>query len=93
MRHRILTCKDHPELRWSTKDCAWTDGGYNGSRSLFFTGVSRGRMYNDGSGLDCSMLVEHRDADGNITSTEFVRECDCPTSNLVLAPEDAQVAS
>ena len=82
MRHRILTCKNHPELRWSTKDIAWEARGYNGMRSLFFEGISKGQMFSDGSGLDCTTVRE----DGSI-----VRECDCSVASLVLAPEDAQV--
>lgn len=82
MRHRILTCRNHPNLRWSCKDIAWS-GFYNGSRHIFFNGVPSGRgMYSDGSGLDTS----HLDADGR-----YVPECTCPASDLILAPEDAQV--
>ena len=84
MRHRILTCKQHPTLRWSTKDCAWTEGaGFNGSRSLLFTGTPSGKgMYFDGSGLDCTQITEEG---------EIVRECECSPSDLILAPEDAAV--
>lgn len=31
-----LTCINHPELRWSCKGIAVTDGKYNGSRNIFF---------------------------------------------------------
>ncbi len=82
MRHRILTCKNHPELRWSTKDCAWSDG-YNGTRSLFFVGIPDGAgMYADGSGLSCTTVT---------LTGAIVRECACPSTALVLAPEDALV--
>lgn len=83
MRHRILTCKNHPELRWSCKDIAWTDGcGYNSSRNLFFGGTPSGKgMYSDGSGLDCIKVK-----DGSI-----VAECECPSSDLILAEEDKLV--
>lgn len=78
MRHRILTCKNHPHLRWSTKDCAWTEGaGYNGSRSIFYSGTPTGQgMYGDGSGLHCQYTEP---------------ECSCPATDLILAPEDALV--
>lgn len=84
MRHRILTCANHPGLRWSCKDVAWTEGvGYNGTRNLFFNGVPSGRgMYGDGSGLDCTVLTPEG---------EVARECECDTDQLVLAPEDALV--
>lgn len=83
MRHRILTCKNHPNLRWSCKDIAWTEGkGYNGSRSIFFNGAPSGQgMYEDGSGLDCTTFVDGR----------IVHECDCKSDQLVLAPEDSEV--
>ena len=83
MRHLILTCKNHPNLRWSTTDCAWS-GFYNGSRNIFFKGIPSGRgMYQDGSGLDCVTF----------TGTEIIRECDCSPSDLILAPEDALVTN
>lgn len=83
MRHRILTCKNHPELRWSCKDVAWDPGsGYNGVRHIFFKGVPTGQgMYSDGSGLDCTTFK-----DGAV-----IQECPCDASELVLAPEDALV--
>lgn len=40
----ILTCKNHPNLRWSCKDIAWENDHYNYSRNLFFLGNSEGRM-------------------------------------------------
>lgn len=34
-----LTCKNHPELFWLTKEIAWTPGhGYNGQRGIHFYG-------------------------------------------------------
>jgi len=81
MRHRILTCKNHPDLRWSCKEIAWVDG-YNEKRHLFFNGTPSGRgMYSDGSGLDCVAVK-----DGVL-----VEECSCPASDLILAPEDKLV--
>jgi hypothetical protein len=82
MRHRILTCKNHPDLRWSCKDIAWGESGYNGSRSLFFIGTPSGKgMHFDGSGLDCTTIL----------NGQIVQECDCPSAELVLAPEDELV--
>lgn len=83
MRHRILTCKNHPELRWSCKDIAWSDkSGYNGTRHVFFNGIPSGEgMYSDGSGLNCTMIK-----DGKI-----IEECSCKGSDLILAPEDKLV--
>ena len=87
MRHVILTCKNHPELRWSCKEIAFTDsptGGYNGSRHLHFNGTPDGTgMFSDGSGLACTMS----DKDGRI----IAQECACLTSDLILAPEDVLV--
>ena len=68
MIHRILTCKNHPNLRWSCKDIAWS-GFYNGSRNIFFNGTPSGKgMFSDGSGLDCTQI----DKDG-----KWIEECKC----------------
>ena len=84
MRHVILTCKNHPELRWSCKDIAFAEGhGYNGCRNIFFKGTPDGTgMYVDGSGLSCSWVGK----DG-----EYLSECNCPPSDLIRAPEDKLV--
>ncbi len=74
MRHRILTCKHHPVLRWSTKEIAWTNG-YNGCRNIFFMGETTGVMHSDNSGVQCDPATE----------------CICPSSDLILAPEDSLV--
>lgn len=43
MRHVTLTCKNHPNLRWSCKEIAFTEGyGYNGMRNIFFNGDLNG---------------------------------------------------
>ena len=87
MIHRILTCKNHPDLRWSCKDIAWTEnadgtGYYNGQRNIFFDGCSIGaKMYSDGSGLACK-----REVDGQI-----IEECTCSVHDLIIAPEDKLV--
>jgi len=62
MRHVILTCKNHPDLRWSTKEAAVTNGRYNGARHLFFTGhiATFKGMHQDGSGIDVSPRPEKR---------------------------------
>jgi hypothetical protein len=84
MKHRILTCKNHPNLRWSCKDIAWS-GHYNGMRNIFFNGTPSGDgMYSDGSGLNCSMFDK---------DNVYVEECSCPSSDLILAPEDSLVVS
>lgn len=82
MRHRILTCKNHLHLRWSCKDIAWDVGGYNGLRHIFFNGTPSGKgMFSDGSGLDCTYFKDGKS----------IIECDCPTTDLILAPEDTLV--
>lgn len=93
MRHVILTCELHPELRWSTKEIAVTDGRYNGTRNLFFMGEpvrnkdGTPKMHADGSGLECTELVQ-----GGPTY-RLVRECTCPSGYLTVAPEDKLVKS
>lgn len=88
MAHRILTCKNHPELRWSTKAEAWSTyegrGFYNGSRSIFYNGTplknedGSPKMFRDKSGLDCSTH----------TGGVAYPECSCSSKDLILAPED-----
>ena len=83
MRHRIVTCKNHPDLRWSCKDIAWTMGvGYNHKRNLFFNGTPSGKgMYSDNSGLNCTRIK-----DGAV-----IEECNCDAADLILASEDVLV--
>ncbi len=83
MRHVILTCKNHPRLRWSCKEIAFSDKyGYDGSRNIFFGGVPDDNgMYSDNSGLSCTRIKDN----------ELVEECSCPASNLIRAPEDRYV--
>lgn len=95
MRHRILTCKNHPNLRWSCKDIAWS-GFYNGTRNIFFKGEPTDQgMFEDGSGLDCSEIID--DPNGPYTSSlngrkfRLIKECECPSNDLILAPEDGLV--
>ncbi len=84
MKHRILTCRNHPDLRWSCKDIAWS-GRYNGQRTIFFNGAPTGEgMYSDSSGLNCSTYFKDRD-------DPIITECKCPPSDLILAPEDSLV--
>jgi hypothetical protein len=86
MAHRILTCKNHPNLRWSCKDEAWS-GFYNGQRNIFFNGEPTGKgMYFDKSGLDCDTYFMDRPPNERV-----VIECSCPSSDLILAPEDKLV--
>lgn len=82
MRHVILMCEDHPDLRWSCKEIAVSNGRYNGTRNIFFNGYASGRMYDDMSG----MYHDFEPRDG-----VSPRECDCPASKLTIAPEDAMV--
>lgn len=72
MRHVTLTCKNHPDLRWSCKEIAFDEGyGYNGMRNIFFNGdVKTGEM---------GELTENFTWSG---------ECKCPATDLVRAPED-----
>lgn len=87
--HASLTCKNHPQLRWSCKRIAISPtGGYNGARNIFFCGrvTDPVKLYSDRSGVDCEEYVT---IDGKF---QPVRECDCSASELILAPEDAQLA-
>ena len=81
MRHVSITCKNHPNLRWSCKSIAWS-GGYNGSRTIFFNGIYTGKLFSDKSGSVCSMTND----DGT-----SVQECDCKSDQLILAPEDQEI--
>lgn len=88
MRHAILTCKNHPNLRWSCKEIAVnSNGSYNGMRNIFFSGIPSGQgMYEDGSGLHCLPYTVRPDG-----GYEAIKECDCPPSELTWAPEDKLV--
>ena len=81
MRHVVLTCKNHPHLRWSCKEIAFEEGngGYNGRRTLFFNGQATGKFYDWGAPR-CVKTVEGA----------LIEECSCPASDLVKAPEDAK---
>jgi len=73
MKHVTLTCKNHRNLRWHCKEVAVNgDGSYNGSRNIFF----------EGSTTSTGMAF-HREVDGSI-----LQECDCPSSDLTLIPDD-----
>jgi len=92
MRHVILTCLNHPNLRWSTKEIAITEGKYNGARGLFFLGIPSGRgMYSDGSGLDCTNVIIERNDYGKVTGYKAVEECNCKSDCLIIAEEDKLV--
>lgn len=76
MRHVSLTCKNHPNLRWSCKEIAVNaNGTYNGARNIFFNGEYAGELYSDKSGSKCNPAIE----------------CDCPPNCLTFAPEDEQI--
>lgn len=81
MRNLTLTCKNHPELRWQTKEGAIELGAaipgspanYNGRWNLYFVGVAIAATKDYAvTGLDGSA----------------VEECNCPTRTLLIAPED-----
>lgn len=78
MSHVTLTCRHHPDLRWSCKEVAWTrrpdgTGYYNQSRNIFFLGVETARP--DGTPGGFTEI----DEDGTL-----IRECKCPASDLIL---------
>ena len=77
MRHVVLTCKNHPELRWSTKEIAVCNGKYTGARNIFFMGktYTPPRFHSDMSGVEC----------------ENAYECSCSSGDLEVAPEDNQI--
>ena len=77
MRHVSLTCKNHPTLRWSCKEIAWS-GFYNGCRNIHFCGTYKGKLYSDKSGSECDHFASP--------------ECSCPSSDLILSPEDKEIA-
>lgn len=93
MRHCVLTCKNHPELRWSSKETAVNKSGndglgaWNGSRHIFFNGTpllnadGSPKMFDDNSGLDCTTFKDGK----------HYAECACSPSDLILAPEDILV--
>lgn len=57
MRHVSLTCRNHPELRWSCKSVAFSPGhGYNGQRHIFFSGVKdkATKSHPDAPEVECS---------------------------------------
>lgn len=77
MRHVLLTCKHHPNLRWHCKSIAFSPGhGYNGQRHIFFLGEPTG----DG-GYKCAPLLRN---------LKHPDECKCPPTDLVLAPEEVE---
>jgi hypothetical protein len=67
--HAVLTCKHHPQLRWSTKNIAPI-----GARSIFFDGdvTSNGERYR---------YVPNGDGTERI---EWIEECACPITDLVV---------
>lgn len=97
MRHVILTCKNHPELRWSTKEIAVSNGRYNGQRTIFFNGQvirdekGNPRMYGDMSGVHADEIRPILDAQGSVVNYTAVAECNCKPECLEIAPEDSLV--
>lgn len=79
MRHVTLTCKNHPNLRWTCKSIAFTPGhGYNTQRNIFFHGAI------DPKNPDADAEQILRDDVGMLTI--LIEECSCPASDLILAP-------
>jgi hypothetical protein len=73
----ILTCSNHPTLRWRCKEMAWSEGRYNFTRNLFFFGeVYAGSVtgFRDYYWGDDGAPVE-------------IPECSCGLDSLILAPE------
>lgn len=97
MRHAILTCKNHPKLRWSAKEIAVNPNGngglgsYTGSRNIFFNGelrvdaANRPIWYADGSGVQADTYICENG------QPRIVEECNCPPTDLILAEEDPRV--
>ena len=72
MRHILMTCENHRDLRWNCKSIAVTDSGrYNQSRNIFF----RGRAMADGSIQEIVTLESGE--------RMVIRECSCPGSALI----------
>lgn len=73
---RVLTCKNHRHLRWSTKREA--------GRTLYYLGQAFDppRYHADFSGLVCR---EQELIEGKVRG---IHECPCPPSDLIPAPED-----
>ena len=68
----FLKCRNHPHLRWSCKEMAWTtnsdgSGYYNGCRNIFYFGT-----YVPDKGMACDTVV-------------LEPECKCPASDLIEA--------
>ena len=82
-----LTCENHPDLVWSCKDLAISNGRYNNARNIFFFGLKTKR-FNDSSGWDGTHT--RRDANGEVIGV--VEECSCPARDLILlVPETGEI--
>jgi hypothetical protein len=82
MRRISMTCKHHPELRWSAKSIAVNnDGSYNGCRSIMFGGIIEDKtspFHSDMSGVAC-------------TRVGSPPECRCSPKDLIFSPEDKKL--
>lgn len=86
MRHVTLTCKNHPNLRWSCKSIAYSPGvGYNGQRHIFFMGSADAPwdVVKDGKVI----------AECACPSTELVLAPDDPWHTLTLDQQRAAIAN
>jgi hypothetical protein len=73
---RILTCKNHPDLRWYTKpEAVSASGHYTGARNIFF--------------IVADIEVDYHANGCQVNVNNWPEpECSCPASDLILAPED-----
>jgi hypothetical protein len=53
MRHALMTCENHPTLRWSCKEIAVSGDRYNGCRNIFFLGAFLDGKLTMGLECDC----------------------------------------
>lgn len=97
--HIALTCRNHPNLRWTTKNI-----GFIGARSIFFAGSVEEGKRRDGFNvadpfttikrwLDEGIIKDFEDLRATVQSYKemmdegVVYECVCPGSDLIPAPE------
>lgn len=72
-QHITLTCRKHPDLRWSTKNIS-----HIGARSLFFDGDGRPEFGIIGRDEETGRLGKFYKG-----ATEKVLECECSLVNLI----------
>lgn len=89
--HISLRCKNHPNLRWSTKNIGWI-----GARSIFFASsnfptrpewvlnILFANRYGDGDYANPQDIIHDLTTDGSSGRPLCVVECACPVSDLVV---------